>query len=118
MAGRDDMAQEEADSADERVTEAADDVVNYYPYYGKKIDSEPGRCQRTDGKKWRCSKDAHPDPKYYLLVGSTLVDLFLKISREEYAVKVFYRFPERDTVLCNTMISGLMKDSRFQDSIS
>ncbi|OIW10715.1 hypothetical protein TanjilG_16087 [Lupinus angustifolius] len=29
-------------------------------YYGKKIDPEPGRCKRTDGKKWRCSKDAHP----------------------------------------------------------
>lgn len=33
-------------------------------YYGKKIDAEPGRCRRTDGKKWRCSKDAHPDSKY------------------------------------------------------
>lgn len=33
-------------------------------YYGKKIDPEPGRCRRTDGKKWRCSKDAHPDSKY------------------------------------------------------
>ncbi|TKY70113.1 Growth-regulating factor 4 [Spatholobus suberectus] len=33
-------------------------------YYGKKIDPEPGRCRRTDGKKWRCSRDAHPDSKY------------------------------------------------------
>lgn len=33
-------------------------------YYGKKIDPEPGRCRRTDGKKWRCSKDAHPESKY------------------------------------------------------
>jgi hypothetical protein len=33
-------------------------------YYGKKIDPEPGRCRRTDGKKWRCAKDAHPDSKY------------------------------------------------------
>lgn len=32
--------------------------------YGKKIDPEPGRCRRTDGKKWRCSKDAHTDSKY------------------------------------------------------
>ncbi|XP_010528592.1 PREDICTED: growth-regulating factor 3-like isoform X2 [Tarenaya hassleriana] len=32
--------------------------------YGKKIDPEPGRCRRTDGKKWRCSKEAHPDSKY------------------------------------------------------
>ena len=33
-------------------------------FYGKKIDPEPGRCRRTDGKKWRCSRDAHPDSKY------------------------------------------------------
>ncbi|XP_076940795.1 uncharacterized protein LOC143610108 [Bidens hawaiensis] len=43
-----------------------------YPYnqlyqmsgYGRKIDLEPGRCRRTDGKKWRCSKEAYPDSKY------------------------------------------------------
>ncbi|KAL4568798.1 hypothetical protein LXL04_024414 [Taraxacum kok-saghyz] len=27
-------------------------------------DPEPGRCRRTDGKKWRCSKEAVPDQKY------------------------------------------------------
>ncbi|KAI3760977.1 hypothetical protein L1987_51381 [Smallanthus sonchifolius] len=27
-------------------------------------DPEPGRCRRTDGKKWRCSRDAVPDHKY------------------------------------------------------
>ncbi|KAK1433162.1 hypothetical protein QVD17_10068 [Tagetes erecta] len=27
-------------------------------------DPEPGRCRRTDGKKWRCSRDAVPDQKY------------------------------------------------------
>ncbi|KAK9755993.1 hypothetical protein RND81_01G065400 [Saponaria officinalis] len=32
--------------------------------YGRKIDPEPGRCKRTDGKKWRCSKEAHQDSKY------------------------------------------------------
>ncbi|XP_021752749.1 growth-regulating factor 5-like isoform X1 [Chenopodium quinoa] len=32
--------------------------------YGKKIDPEPGRCRRTDGKKWRCAKEAYPDSKY------------------------------------------------------
>ncbi|KAJ7979257.1 Growth-regulating factor-like protein [Quillaja saponaria] len=31
---------------------------------GGKIDPEPGRCRRTDGKKWRCSKEAYPDSKY------------------------------------------------------
>ncbi|CAN1168798.1 Growth-regulating factor 1, partial [Linum perenne] len=34
-------------------------------YFGKKrADPEPGRCRRTDGKKWRCSKEAYPDSKY------------------------------------------------------
>lgn len=28
------------------------------------IDPEPGRCRRTDGKKWRCSRDAVGDQKY------------------------------------------------------
>ncbi|CAN0906895.1 Growth-regulating factor 5 [Linum grandiflorum] len=32
---------------------------------GRKADPEPGRCRRTDGKKWRCSKEAnHPNSKY------------------------------------------------------
>ncbi|CAL9766216.1 unnamed protein product, partial [Musa acuminata subsp. burmannicoides] len=39
-------------------------ALAYCSYYGKKLDPEPGRCRRTDGKKWRCSKDAHPDSKY------------------------------------------------------
>ncbi|KAF2584093.1 hypothetical protein F2Q70_00033773 [Brassica cretica] len=33
-------------------------------FAGGKMDPEPGRCRRTDGKKWRCSKDAVPDQKY------------------------------------------------------
>ncbi|XP_022751753.1 growth-regulating factor 1 isoform X2 [Durio zibethinus] len=31
---------------------------------GRKVDPEPRRCRRTDGKKWRCSKEAYPDSKY------------------------------------------------------
>ncbi|KAJ8536950.1 hypothetical protein K7X08_035351 [Anisodus acutangulus] len=27
-------------------------------------DLEPGRCKRTDGKKWRCSRDVAPNQKY------------------------------------------------------
>ncbi|KAF7816638.1 growth-regulating factor 2 isoform X1 [Senna tora] len=27
-------------------------------------DAEPGRCRRTDGKKWRCSRDVAPNHKY------------------------------------------------------
>ncbi|KAF9596818.1 hypothetical protein IFM89_013604 [Coptis chinensis] len=34
-------------------------------YWGTNpIDPEPGRCRRTDGKKWRCSKDVVPCQKY------------------------------------------------------
>ncbi|XP_010556485.1 PREDICTED: growth-regulating factor 1-like [Tarenaya hassleriana] len=32
--------------------------------FSSNADPEPGRCRRTDGKKWRCSKDAVPDQKY------------------------------------------------------
>ncbi|KAJ6763320.1 hypothetical protein OIU79_023965 [Salix purpurea] len=39
-------------------------TMSYCTFYGKKVDPEPGRCRRTDGKKWRCSKDAYPDSKY------------------------------------------------------
>lgn len=38
--------------------------MSYCSFYGKKVDPEPGRCRRTDGKKWRCSKEAYPDSKY------------------------------------------------------
>ncbi|XP_077238241.1 growth-regulating factor 5-like isoform X2 [Tasmannia lanceolata] len=38
--------------------------MGYSSFYGKKVDPEPGRCRRTDGKKWRCAKDAYPDSKY------------------------------------------------------
>ncbi|XP_044469530.1 growth-regulating factor 1 [Mangifera indica] len=32
--------------------------------YASNTDPEPGRCRRTDGKKWRCSRDAVADQKY------------------------------------------------------
>ncbi|XP_051127327.1 growth-regulating factor 1-like isoform X3 [Andrographis paniculata] len=32
--------------------------------YSNSGDPEPGRCRRTDGKKWRCSREAVPDQKY------------------------------------------------------
>ncbi|XVF10722.1 hypothetical protein REPUB_Repub07fG0207000 [Reevesia pubescens] len=32
--------------------------------YKNGLDPEPGRCKRTDGKKWRCSKEAVRDHKY------------------------------------------------------
>ncbi|KAJ9560315.1 hypothetical protein OSB04_005475 [Centaurea solstitialis] len=32
--------------------------------FSNSSDPEPGRCRRTDGKKWRCSRDAVADQKY------------------------------------------------------
>eukprot|EP01018_Ginkgo_biloba_P009546 Gb_20400 [translate_table: standard] len=32
--------------------------------FANNTDPEPGRCRRTDGKKWRCSRDVVPDQKY------------------------------------------------------
>lgn len=34
-------------------------------YWGRAaMDPEPGRCRRTDGKKWRCSRDVVAGQKY------------------------------------------------------
>ncbi|KAK8963848.1 Growth-regulating factor 3 [Platanthera guangdongensis] len=38
--------------------------LSFCSLYRKKVDPEPGRCRRTDGRKWRCSKDAYTDSKY------------------------------------------------------
>ncbi|KAE8710439.1 Growth-regulating factor 5 [Hibiscus syriacus] len=38
--------------------------VGWSCFKGRKMDPEPGRCRRTDGKKWRCSKQAYSDSKY------------------------------------------------------
>ncbi|KAJ4956557.1 hypothetical protein NE237_013340 [Protea cynaroides] len=32
--------------------------------YRNSMEPEPRRCRRTDGKKWRCSKEVVPDQKY------------------------------------------------------
>ncbi|GAU26918.1 hypothetical protein TSUD_05880 [Trifolium subterraneum] len=34
--------------------------------YSNNTDPEPGRCRRTDGKKWRCSRDAVVDQKMFM----------------------------------------------------
>lgn len=52
-----------------------------------------------------------------LFVGSALVDFYFSLSRVGYARKVFDRMPDRDTVLWNTMISGMIKNSCFEDSV-
>ncbi|KAK2646532.1 hypothetical protein Ddye_021727 [Dipteronia dyeriana] len=52
-----------------------------------------------------------------MFLGSTLVDMYCRFSLVESARKVFDRIPVKDPVLYNTMISGLMKNSFFEDSI-
>jgi hypothetical protein len=32
--------------------------------FGKNPEPEPGRCRRTDGKKWRCWRSTIPNEKY------------------------------------------------------
>ncbi|KAI9125951.1 hypothetical protein K1719_003369 [Acacia pycnantha] len=54
---------------------------------------------------------------FELFVGSAVVDLYFKFSRVELARKVFDRMPERDTVLWNTMITGLVRNCCYGDSI-
>ncbi|XP_057967601.1 pentatricopeptide repeat-containing protein At4g30700 [Malania oleifera] len=52
-----------------------------------------------------------------LFVGSAVVDFYFKLSRLASARKVFDGISEPDTVLWNTMISGLVKNSCFEESI-
>ncbi|PQP98395.1 pentatricopeptide repeat-containing protein [Prunus yedoensis var. nudiflora] len=52
-----------------------------------------------------------------LYVGSIIVDFYFKFSRVELAQKVFDGMPEKDTVLWNTMISGLVRNCYYADSM-
>lgn len=52
-----------------------------------------------------------------LFVGSAMVDFYFTFSRVELAHKVFDGMSERDTVLWNTMISGLAKNCCLVDSV-
>ncbi|KAM0974210.1 hypothetical protein TB2_017075 [Malus domestica] len=52
-----------------------------------------------------------------LYVGSIVVDLYFKFSRVELAQKVFDGMPEKDTILWNTMISGLVRNCYYADSM-
>ncbi|KAL6221538.1 hypothetical protein ACLB2K_004934 [Fragaria x ananassa] len=52
-----------------------------------------------------------------LYVGSNLVDFYFKFSRVGYALKVFDEMPEKDTVLWNTMVSGLMRNCYGADAV-
>ncbi|OVA09424.1 WRC [Macleaya cordata] len=37
---------------------------SFHMGFSGNTDPEPGRCRRTDGKKWRCSRDVVADQKY------------------------------------------------------
>ncbi|EPS60782.1 hypothetical protein M569_14020, partial [Genlisea aurea] len=52
-----------------------------------------------------------------VFVGSALVDMYMSFSWIRHARKVFDGIPEPDTVLWNTMLSGLVKNSYFDDAI-
>ncbi|KAI5675905.1 hypothetical protein M9H77_06855 [Catharanthus roseus] len=52
-----------------------------------------------------------------LFVGSALVDMYMGSSRVRSAHKVFDEISEPDTVLWNTMLSGLVKNCCFYDCI-
>ncbi|XP_065848712.1 pentatricopeptide repeat-containing protein At4g30700 [Euphorbia lathyris] len=52
-----------------------------------------------------------------LYVGSSLVDMYFKLCSARPALKVFDRLPSRDAVLCNTLISGLVRTCCFEDAI-
>lgn len=53
-----------------------------------------------------------------LFVGSVIVDMYLKASKVGQARKVFDGIFEPDTVLWNTVISGLVGNSRFEESVA
>jgi len=44
--------------------EAVDSGFNLRLSNRNNTDPEAGRCRRTDGKKWRCSRDVAPNNKY------------------------------------------------------
>ncbi|KAA8522848.1 hypothetical protein F0562_009271 [Nyssa sinensis] len=52
-----------------------------------------------------------------MFVGSAVVDMYLNFSKVASAYKVFDGIPQPDTVLWNTMISGLVKNCCFDESI-
>ncbi|KAL8223098.1 hypothetical protein R6Q57_020497 [Mikania cordata] len=52
-----------------------------------------------------------------VFVGSAIVDMYLNFGIVGYAHKVFDEIPEPDTVLCNTMISGSIKNGCLEESI-
>ncbi|KAF8400498.1 hypothetical protein HHK36_013796 [Tetracentron sinense] len=55
--------------------------------------------------------------EFDLFVGSSLTDFYLKFLQVQAARKVFDRIPDPDTVSWNTMISGLVRNCCFSESV-
>ncbi|KAI3754515.1 hypothetical protein L1987_54299 [Smallanthus sonchifolius] len=52
-----------------------------------------------------------------VFVGSAIVDMYLNFGNLNYAHQMFDKMPEPDTVLCNTMISGSVKNGCFHEAL-
>lgn len=52
-----------------------------------------------------------------LFIGSAIVNMYLGFGNVGYAYKVFNEIPEPDTVLWNTVISGLVKNGGFYEAV-
>ncbi|GKA27757.1 pentatricopeptide repeat-containing protein [Tanacetum coccineum] len=52
-----------------------------------------------------------------LFVGSSLVDMYLNLGRIGYARKMFDEISVKDVVLCNGMISGLVKNGFCEEGV-
>lgn len=53
-----------------------------------------------------------------VFVGSAVVDWYFKFSRTRLALKVFDEMSDRDTVLWNTVISGLARNCAFGEAVN
>ncbi|XP_010273676.1 PREDICTED: pentatricopeptide repeat-containing protein At4g30700 isoform X2 [Nelumbo nucifera] len=55
--------------------------------------------------------------EFDLFVGSAVTDFYIKFSQVQTAQRVFDRIPDPDTVAWNTLISGLVRNCCFDESI-
>ncbi|CAJ2640674.1 unnamed protein product [Trifolium pratense] len=53
---------------------------------------------------------------YYVFVGSPLVDMYSKMGMISCARQAFDEFPEKNVVMYNTLITGLMRCGKLEDS--
>ncbi|XP_010555344.1 PREDICTED: pentatricopeptide repeat-containing protein At4g19191, mitochondrial [Tarenaya hassleriana] len=53
-----------------------------------------------------------------MFVGTTMVDMYVRCNRLDYATKVFERMPERDTAAWNVMLSGFSQPGITEKAFS